>query len=126
METKRAILPLFIAKSSSLDCYKYNHSLYRLQRLHLESDFPALFMARQPRYAIFSPAILYLPNHATHMIATLFHTHDLLSSSSFSCIKSLNGFSLMPFFHFVPRAISILFLMLSNLPDPFVEFNHSF
>ena len=66
------IIPSRMANHSSIKLLDFKVRVSVCKSYNCVSDFPSLFMARQPRYAIFSPAILWLPNHATHMIAALF------------------------------------------------------
>ena len=66
-------------------------------------------MATQPRYAAFSHVLLF------YGCLIMPYTWFLLSSPSFSCIKSPNGFCLMPLFHFVTLFISILFSVFDIL-----------
>ena len=92
--------------------YKYNHVKkgWRapINIIILHSDFPSLFMAREPWYAIFSPSLLlfygcpimphtWLLLSSTHMIAALFLIIFLHQKPQ----------RLFPHaFHFVPRPSS--------------------
>ena len=74
----------------------------------------------QPRYAAFSHVLLF------YGCLIMPYTWFLLSSPSFSCIKSPNGFCLMPLFHFVTLFISILFSMFFYLTQPIclIQYTH--